>query len=106
MSNNFKKNTEDFFCDKCGFEVVGDGYTNHCPKCLWSKHVDVRPGDRAEECRGLMEPIDVIFDRGQYSLVHRCKKCGYEKKNKFNERDDFHKAISISKKNSRKYFDM
>ncbi len=106
MSTTFKKNTEDFVCEKCGFSVVGDGYTNHCPKCLWSKHVDVNPGDRAEVCKGMMEPRDVVFERGGYVLVHRCVKCGYEKRNKVDERDDFDKAIEIAKKNSRKYMDM
>ncbi len=106
MSTNFKKVEENFKCEKCGFEVVGDGYTDHCPKCLWSKHVDVNPGDRAEECKGMMEPVDVIFDHGQYALVNRCQKCGYEKKNKMDENDDFDKAIEIAKKNSRRYMDM
>lgn len=23
-------------CEHCSAEVLGTGYTNHCPKCLWS----------------------------------------------------------------------
>ncbi|WP_265181671.1 RNHCP domain-containing protein [Geomicrobium sp. JCM 19055] len=34
-------------------------YRNHCPSCLYSKHVDVIPGDRASTCHSLMEPIDL-----------------------------------------------
>lgn len=37
---NFTRVIEDFICENCGTEVKGNGYTNHCPKCLWSKHVD------------------------------------------------------------------
>ena len=55
----FVRRREDFVCEHCGTKVVGDGYTNHCPKCLWSKHVDIMPGDRAEDCQGLMRPIDI-----------------------------------------------
>jgi len=49
----FQKKKEDFKCEKCGREVIGTGYTNHCPDCLWSKHVDVNPGDRQSKCLGL-----------------------------------------------------
>ena len=55
----FIKNIEDFTCEHCGAPVKGTGYTNHCPKCLWSKHEDVNPGDRASDCHGLMKPIDI-----------------------------------------------
>ena len=29
MSKLFQKRKEDFICEKCGKEVVGNGYTNH-----------------------------------------------------------------------------
>ena len=44
---SFTRKVEDFTCEHCGREVHGNGYTNHCPHCLHSKHVDVNPGDRA-----------------------------------------------------------
>ncbi|MFA5023297.1 MAG: RNHCP domain-containing protein, partial [Candidatus Paceibacterota bacterium] len=34
MSQNFKRQIEDFVCEHCGEKVVGNGYTNHCPRCL------------------------------------------------------------------------
>lgn len=43
---HFTKTVEDFICAHCGTHVRGNGYTNHCPECLWSKHVDNNPGDR------------------------------------------------------------
>jgi hypothetical protein len=88
MSKKFQRNIEDFVCDKCGHEVKGTGYTNHCPKCLWSKHVDVFPGDREEVCNGLMEPIGLLIKKGAYTITHRCIKCGEERTNKAAPDDD------------------
>jgi rubrerythrin len=87
MSQTFLKNKEDFTCEKCGFLVVGDGYTNHCPKCLYSKHVDVNPGDRQAVCLGLMKPIRVEGTEKEYVLTHTCIKCGYSKRNKVAKND-------------------
>ena len=39
-----------------GAKLRAMNYTNHCPRCLYSKHVDINPGDRAEQCDGMMEP--------------------------------------------------
>src|SRR3990167_4839651 len=66
----FQRKIEDFVCENCGCGVKGDGYTNHCPKCLWGKHVDVNPGDREEECGGMMKPIRSFFKRGDSVIVH------------------------------------
>ena len=76
MSSSFKRNKEDFVCENCGEKVVGNGFTNHCPHCLYSKHVDIDPGDRAEDCGGLMEPINLELERGKYIITQKCLKCG------------------------------
>ncbi|HQY53570.1 MAG TPA: RNHCP domain-containing protein [Ignavibacteria bacterium] len=39
MDRKFQKRTEDFTCGNCGCKVTGDGYTNHCPECLYRMHV-------------------------------------------------------------------
>lgn len=96
MSLQFQKNKENFVCEMCKTEVVGDGYTNHCPECLWSKHVDVNPGDRASECGGMMEPISVNKKNGQYNILHKCVKCSFEKINKAQKEDNFDQLIQIS----------
>lgn len=96
MSKKFIKKIEDFICDNCGALVHGDGYTNHCPECLWSKHVDVYPGDRDAKCGGLMEPVEVEYSGGEYTLTHRCQKCGTEKKNKASEKDNTDMLIELS----------
>jgi len=92
----FKRVKEDFVCQNCGLFVRGNGYTNHCPKCLYSKHVDINPGDRKERCGGLMEPIGIKIKNGKYYILHRCKKCKMEKLNKASKDDDFKEMIKIS----------
>jgi len=72
----FQRKIEDFKCENCGEFVKGDGYTNHCPECLYSKHVDNNPGDRANECGGLMKPIDAFFKKQEWLLRQECQKCG------------------------------
>ncbi len=94
----FIKNKEDFICEKCRKEVKGTGYTNHCPQCLYSKHVDVSPGDRANECGGLMKPIRVEgtgIDKMQ--IVHKCVKCAAEKNNKIQKDDDIEAVANVAK---------
>jgi DNA-directed RNA polymerase subunit M/transcription elongation factor TFIIS len=97
MSSKFKRTKENFVCGNCGEEVKGDGFTNHCPKCLYSKHVDIFPGDRAEVCGGLMKPVSADESGGEWSIIHRCQKCGKEQKNKISKADDFDEVIKISK---------
>ncbi|HTX82092.1 MAG TPA: RNHCP domain-containing protein [Streptosporangiaceae bacterium] len=36
--------------------LTSGSYRNHCPVCLWSKHLDVGPGDRLSGCGGRMRP--------------------------------------------------
>ncbi len=92
-SRKFQRTKENFICEKCGFFVEGTGYTNHCPQCLWSKHVDINPGDRQEKCLGLMEPIGVECKGGKYIVLHQCVLCGFKKRNKKAENDNMN-AVS------------
>lgn len=98
----FKRTIENFKCENCGYKVTGNGYTNHCPKCLWSKHVDVHPGDRAEACQGMMRPIAVQQEHGEYFILHKCERCGLERRNKTAPEDDFEKLIELAKNTSQK----
>jgi len=74
---------------------VGDGYTNHCPKCLWSRHVDINPGDREEKCGGLMKPVGVEIESKGHTIIHHCIKCGVTKKNKVAKRDNFDTVVKL-----------
>ncbi len=85
--NKVKNKTEAFICKKCGKGVLepeaGTMYRNHCPDCLWSMHVDLCTGDRMSVCRGMMEPVGVwVKDSNEWSLIHRCVKCGFIRANR------------------------
>jgi len=94
----FIKNKENFICENCGEKAIGNGYTNHCPACLYSKHVDINPGDRQSTCGALMEPVDISVEGQEYSVVHKCVLCKYKKKNKIDKNDDFNKILELVKK--------
>ena len=84
--------TEGFRCARCGAFVVRDPLfsgvinRNHCPYCLWSRHVDwQRAGDRMSACKGKMRPVGLALkrernpyaaDSGELMLVHACEECG------------------------------
>lgn len=78
---------ENFMCEHCGapVEPLGKGsYRNHCPQCLWSKHVDRDgPGDRLSQCQGMMAPVGSDYDgKKGWMIVHVCEKCGKNIPNK------------------------
>ena len=95
-TRKFQRTTEDFTCEHCGFFVRGSGYTNHCPQCLWSTHVDVNPGDRSALCGGMMEPVGVEVKHGSSIILHRCVRCGFEKRNKSAKDDNFETIAELS----------
>lgn len=85
---SFIRKIESFSCINCENFVEGNGYTNHCPSCLWSLHVDNNPGDRKNSCLGKMKPVEFVFKNGFVdSIIHKCQICGIEKKNKISEKD-------------------
>lgn len=92
----FQRKIENFVCENCGLEVKGNGYTNHCPKCLWGKHVDVNPGDRKEKCEGMMLPSGIMLKGGENVISHKCVKCGFERCNKVGVSDDFDAVVKVS----------
>ena len=93
----FQRKKEDFVCENCGHKVQGTGYTNHCPKCLYSKHVDVNPGDRGEICQGLMKPVGAELDHSEYTILYKCTQCGKTGKNKSAPEDDFDQIVLLTK---------
>ena len=84
---------EPFTCEHCGkpVEPLERGtYRNHCPYCLWSKHVDRDgPGDRLSECNGLMCPVELDqHPKKGWIIVHLCQVCGKTQPNKAAPDDD------------------
>lgn len=89
-----------FICCHCGAEVLPAEQTarNHCPKCLWSLHVDGEtPGDRASDCGAPMEP-GAVFQKtgGDWVVIHRCTLCDHEQPNRLAPDDDFEGVIDVS----------
>ena len=75
------RRAESFRCIHCRLDVplvaAGTAHRNHFPTCLWSRHLDDEPGDRASDCRASMEPIAITVRKdGEWILIHRCQGCG------------------------------
>ena len=82
----------DFKCQHCGAFVstsraqAGVSNRNHCPYCLWSRHLDLfEAGDRLAACKAPMRPVGLTMknSRNKYAriesselmLVHLCTDC-------------------------------
>lgn len=82
-----------FRCVNCGAQVITDPLIagvlnrNHCPYCLWSRHLDlVTAGDRMCACKAPMRPIGLTLkqthkkyareESGELMLIHSCIECG------------------------------
>lgn len=91
MTRNLNINA-DFTCAHCG-NYVSAGYLlagvqnrNHCPYCLWSRHLDLyQAGDRLAACKAPMQPVGLTLKRsqkkyaskrdGELMLIHLCTDC-------------------------------
>jgi DNA-directed RNA polymerase subunit RPC12/RpoP len=78
---------EDFVCENCWEYIKKDNnwsVRNHCPKCLYSKHLDKDfPWDRKSNCFGLMKPIWIDYKKNKWFMIkHKCWKCWKEILNK------------------------
>ena len=74
--------------------ALGTHHRNHCPFCLWSKHVDAqRLGDRNDSCQGMMKPAELAFKKekidkygkerqGELVIIHQCLLCGKISRNR------------------------
>ncbi len=103
MVKKFQRKPEDFVCEQCATTVKGNGYTDHCPECLYGKHVDIFPGDRLEECHGLLKPIAIIKKGDVQSLEYQCQKCGELSKNKLAENDSSDAVLRLAEDLAKKF---
>ena len=92
---------EEFICEYCHKKVnkLLVSARDHCPFCLYSKHVDINPGDRKNLCKGLLKPIDIERFKNTYKIIYKCSKCGCIHKNIVAVDDDMDKIIALSVKN-------
>jgi hypothetical protein len=69
----------EFTCEHCGKQVPpgrwkrGSLPRNHCPYCLWSKHVEIGEEVGYPPCGAMMRGTDV----GGEQVVWRCLGCGF-----------------------------
>ena len=89
---------ENFICENCNKEVNKSNYTarDHCPYCLYSKHVDINPGDRLNTCHGLLEPIGIEKFKNTYKIIYKCEKCNQLHKNIMANDDNMDLIINLS----------
>lgn len=94
----FNMINESFICEKCGKEIKKADTTarDHCNYCLYSKHVDINPGDRSNNCKGLLEPIGVEKFKNTFKIIYKCSKCGIIHKNIMSNDDDMSLIIKLS----------
>lgn len=94
----FNMRDEKFICEHCHKSVNPLKYTarDHCPFCLYSKHVDINPGDRLNTCLGLLEPIGIEKYRDIYKIIYKCQKCGKSHKNIMANDDNMDLIIKLS----------
>lgn len=75
-----------FSCVVCSLEVLPltrGSLRNHCPRCLCSLHLDVNPGDRAQRCGGVQQPIGAeLTGQKGWVITYRCDRCGAERRNR------------------------
>lgn len=102
----------EFICSHCGKDIpvdfgIGTKNRNHCPKCLYSLHVDDKvSGDRNANCSGEMAPIGISFKKegadkygkekqGEIMLIHKCIKCNKISINRIAGDDDPDQILKV-----------
>ena len=97
----FTMKDEPFICENCLKPVKALEYTarDHCPYCLYSKHLDILPGDRSNNCHGLLKPISIEKYKKIYKIIYKCIKCNQLHKNIMAKDDNFEKIIELSSNN-------
>ena len=100
-----------FTCAHChGFVYSKSGRSgvqnrNHCPYCLWSRHLDLyAAGDRLSACKASMRPVGLTVKSirkkygaglGELMLIHSCEECKALSINRIAADDDPQKIFSI-----------
>ncbi len=100
----------DFTCRHCHAYVSslsvlsGVNNRNHCPYCLWSRHLDwFAAGDRLSACKALMRPVALTLKRsrnkyrlgGELMVVHVCVECAALSINRIAADDDAEKLMAV-----------
>src|SRR5512136_742535 len=100
-----------FTCRHCNMPVSsasclsGVQNRNHCPYCLWSRHLDLySAGDRLSACKSLMQPVGLTLkltrkrygtERGELMLIHLCAECRHLSINRIAADDDSQTVLTV-----------
>jgi DNA-directed RNA polymerase subunit RPC12/RpoP len=112
MNLKEEEKNKGFICVNCGKWVTVNPHNktlnrNHCPYCLWSKHVDKSiAGDRMESCNSGMKPIGLTIKtprvdkwgievKGELMLIHECVRCGKITINRLLAEDDKGEIMNV-----------
>lgn len=95
-----KTNFRCLHCHKLvSLKASGTKHRNHCPYCLWSKHINT--------CNGAMTPIGLTFKKegidrytkkpkqGELMLIHQCLQCGKLSINRIAGDDNSYSLLKI-----------
>lgn len=95
----FLMKDEEFICEYCNKKITKLNYTarDHCNYCLYSKHVDINPGDRQNKCKGLLKPIKIEKFKKTFKIIYKCEKCQQNHKNIIATDDNMDIIIELSK---------
>lgn len=102
----------DFKCAHChtlissAHVLSGVNNRNHCPYCLWSRHLDLFvAGDRLSACKAPMKPVGLTLKngrnkyqrdlRGELMLIHECVECRALSINRIAADDDSETIIAV-----------
>lgn len=98
IEKKFKMIDEEFICTNCNKKVEPLKYTarDHCPYCLYSKHLDINPGDRKNTCHGDLIPISIEKFKDTFKIIYKCNKCNQIKKNIMAKDDNIDIIIKLS----------
>ena len=103
-NKRFTKNDSGFICQNCKKTVEPLIYSsrNHCPFCLHSVHLDIMPGDRLNNCGGILEPFLTQPDlKKDWIINFKCLSCGEQVRNK--SASDDNKSLLIKLTNPDNY---
>lgn len=95
----FKMIDEEFTCLNCNEKVKPLGYTarDHCPNCLYSRHLDINPGDRKSDCKGILKPVGIEKTKKEkFKIIYKCEKCGQMIRNISANDDNMDEIIRLS----------
>ncbi len=95
---------ESFQCENC-WQIIKKhpewSARNHCPFCLFSKHLDKDfPWDRFSECKGIMTPVWIDYKKNKWWMIkHKCSRCWKEIWNKIAPDDNYIEFVEKMNKN-------